>query len=160
MHLNIYPAKIIVGIIAGFLAVFVDTLMPLVVMVFVFELIDFITGVIKSAVIAKRKREKFAFESVKAWRTIYKIVFVLIGIILAEMLDQALGLETRLRFANYFTVFCCAVEFWSFLENAAVISNHPVFRWLRKFMKFKVEDELGMTFDEAQGKKPKRPRHE
>lgn len=45
--------------------------------------------------------------------------------------------------------FCCGVEFWSFLENAAVISEHPVFRWLRKFMKIKVEDQIGMTFEEA-----------
>ena len=158
MHLNIYPTKIIVGIVAGFLAVFETNLMPLVVMVFVFEAVDFITGVIKSAVVAKRKKEKFAFESIKAWRTIYKVVFILIGIALAEMLDQALVIDGRLRFANYFAVFCCAVEFWSFLENAAVISNHPLFKWLRRFMKFKVEDELGMTFDEAQGKKPRRSR--
>ena len=122
---------------------------PLFIMVTVFELVDFITGVIKSAVVAKRTKQRFAFESVKAWRTIYKYVFILIGIILAEMLDQTVANETRLRFANYFTAFCCGVEFWSFLENAAVISDHPLFRWLRKFMKFKLEDEIGMTFEDA-----------
>lgn len=127
-------------------------------MVFVFEAVDFVTGVIKSAVVARHKKEKFAFESVKAWRTIYKFVFILVGIVLAEMLDRTLAVEGRLRFANYFTTFCCGVEFWSFLENAAVISDHPVFKWLRKFMRFKVEDELGMTFDEAEGKRPRRPR--
>ena len=158
MHPNMYPSKVIAGLFAGFLSVFVDNLLPLVIMVFIFEAVDFITGVIKSATVAHRKKEKFAFESIKAWRTIYKVVFILIGIVLAEMLDQALVVESRLRFANYFATFVCGVEFWSFLENAAVISNHPVFRWLRKFMKFKVEDQLGMTFDEAQGKKPRRPR--
>lgn len=147
--MTIYPAKILAGILAGFLSVFVENLLPLFVTVTVFELVDFITGVIKSAVVAKRSKQKFAFESIKAWRTIYKYVFILIGIVLAEMLDQTIAAESRLRFANYFTAFCCGVEFWSFLENAAVISDHPLFRWLRRFMKFKVEDQIGMTFEDA-----------
>lgn len=148
--MSIYPTKLFAGILAGFLAVFVQNLLPLFVTVTVFEIIDFVTGVIKSAVVAKRTKQQFAFESVKAWRTIYKFVFILVGIVLAEMLDQTVSNDTRLRFANYFTSFCCGVEFWSFLENAAVISDHPIFRWLRKFMKFKLEDEIGMTFDDAQ----------
>lgn len=150
IKLTIYPAKIGAGIIGGFISAFVDNLLPLFVTVIVFEIADFVTGVIKSAVVAKRSKQKFAFESVKAWRTIYKFVFILVGIVLAEMLDQTIAGETRLRFANYFTAFCCGVEFWSFLENAAVISEHPIFRWLRQFMKFKVEDQIGMTLEDAQ----------
>lgn len=149
---TLYPDKLIVGFFAGFVGLLVNDLLPLFVAVTIFELVDFITGVLKSAVVAKRTKQKFAFESIKAWRTIYKYVFILIGIVLADMLAQVLAeqTETRLRFANYFTAFCCGVEFWSFLENAAVISDHPLFRWLRKFMKFKVEDQLGMTFEDAQ----------
>lgn len=149
IQINIYPARILAGMLAGFLSVFVQNLLPLFVMVTVFELVDFITGVIKSAVVAKRTKKRFAFESIKAWRTIYKYVFILIGIVLAEMLDKTIANESRLRFANYFTAFCCGVEFWSFLENAAVISDNQIFRWLRKFMKFKLEDEIGITFEDA-----------
>ena len=150
-NFTIYPDKLAVGFFAGFVGLLVNDLLPLFIAVTVFEFVDFITGVLKSAVVAKRTKQKFAFESVKAWRTIYKYVFILIGIVLADMLSQVLAenMDSRLRFANYFTAFCCGVEFWSFLENAAVISDHPLFRWLRKFMKFKVEDQLGMTFDEA-----------
>ena len=147
LHLNLYPAKILAGLLAGFAAVFVDNLLPLFLTVTVFELVDFVTGCIKSAVVAKRKNEKFAFESVKAWRTIYKYVFLLIGIVLCEMLDNVVVEEGRLRFANYFTGFACGVEFWSFLENAAIISDHPLFRWLRKFMKLKVEETTGLTIE-------------
>ena len=147
LHLNLYPAKVIAGVLAGMAAVFVESLLPLFITVTVFELVDFITGCIKSAVVAKRKKEKFAFESVKAWRTIYKFVFLLIGIVLCEMLDHVVAIEGRLRFANYFTGFACGVEFWSFLENAAIISDHPLFRWLRKFMKLKVEETTGLTID-------------
>lgn len=147
LHLNFYPAKILAGLIAGFFAIFVDNLLPLFVTVTIFELVDFLTGCIKSGVVAKRKGEKFAFESVKAWRTIYKFVFLLIGIVLAELLDHTIANESRLRFANYFTCFACGVEFWSFLENAAIISDHPIFRWLRKFMKLKVEETTGLTIE-------------
>jgi len=139
--LNIYPSKALAGILAGVLSVFVHNLLPLIVCVLVFEIIDFVTGVWKSKVIAKRDGKKFAFESVKAWRTIYKIVFILAGIIMSEMLDMVLA-DTSLHLARFFTAFCCGVEFWSFLENAAVISNHPVFRWLKKFMKDKAEDKI------------------
>lgn len=145
---TISPAKIAAGFVGGALSVFCNDLLPLFISVVVFESIDFVTGVIKSKVVANRKGEKFAFESVKAWRTIYKFVFILIGIMMAEMLDNIISDESRFRFANYFTAFCCGVEFWSFLENAAVISDHPIFRWLRKFMKVKIEDKIGTDFDE------------
>lgn len=149
-YFNLYPNKMFAGVFASLAALVCDNLLPLFVTVVLFEAMDFITGVVKSAVLAKRAGRRFAFESVKAWRTIYKVVFILIGIVLAEMLDKTIADETRLRFANWFTAFCCGVEFWSFLENAAVISDHPIFRWLRKFMKDKVEDKIGMTLEEAQ----------
>ena len=148
MTLNIYPAKLAAGIVSGFVSLAITNLLPLFIAVIVFEVVDFVTGCIKSYVVAKRNGETFAFESVKAWRTIYKVVFILIGIVLAEMLDATIT-TTRFSFANWFTAFCCGVEFWSFLENAAVISDHPVFRWLRKFMKEKVEDKTGIDFDKA-----------
>ena len=150
--LNIYPAKVGAGLVASLAAYFVHDILPLVVCVVIFEAADFVTGVWKSAVVAKRSRRKFAFESVKAWRTIYKIVFILAGIILAEMLDHVAS-DYDLRLANYFTAFCCGVEFWSFLENAAVISDHPIFRWLRKFMQEKMEDKIDFKKYQEEEKK-------
>lgn len=149
VRMTLCPAKLISGLLAGLLSVFVRNLLPLFVTVTIFEAVDFVTGVIKSYVVAKRTNQRFAFESVKAWRTIYKYVFILVGVFLAELLDKTLATEIRLRLANYFTAFCCGVELWSFLENAAVISDHPIFRWLRKYMRFKVEDQIGMTFEDA-----------
>ena len=152
LRMNIYPMKALAGFIAGFASIFVENLLPLFFTVVIFETMDFVTGVIKSGVVSKRKGERFAFESIKAWRTIYKFVFILIGIVLAELLDHTLAEESRLRFANYFTAFCCGVEFWSFLENAAVISDHPIFRFLRKFMRVKLEDQLGTKFEDNEEK--------
>lgn len=109
--INLYFEKLLAGIIAGLCSVFIQNLLPLFIVVAIFEGVDFITGVIKSKVIAKRRKEKFAFESVKAWRTIYKCVFILIGVVLAELLDHTLDMDSRLKFANYFTAFCCGIEF-------------------------------------------------
>lgn len=136
------------GIVAGFVGVMFDNLLPLFIAVVVFEVTDFVTGVIKSGVVSKRNGGRFAFESVKAWRTIYKFVLILIGIVLAELLDQTFGNDGRLKLANYFTAFCCGVEFWSFLENAAVICDHPIFRMLKKVMREKVEDKINATFED------------
>lgn len=147
LHFNLYPNKMLAGCFASLAALVCDNLLPLFITIIVFELMDFATGIMKSAVLAKRAGRRFAFESIKAWRTIYKMVFILIGVVLAEMLDATIAEETRLRFANWFTAFCCGIEFWSFLENAAVISDHPLFRWLRKFMKTKVEESTGIDFD-------------
>ena len=150
MQFNMYPTKTLAGIVAGFVGVMSDNLLPLFIAVVVFEVMDFVTGVIKSGVVSKRKGGKFAFESIKAWRTIYKYVFILIGIILAELLDATIADGTRLRLANYFTAFCCGVEFWSFLENAAIISDHPIFRFLKRFMKEKMEDAIGTKIDDKE----------
>ncbi len=140
--------KALAGLAAGIIAAFMQHLLPLFIAVVAFIFFDFMTGIWKSYALAKRRKEKFAFESVKAWRTIYKTVFILLGIVLAESLDATIAADGRLRLANYFCGFACGVEFWSFLENAAVISEHPVFKWLRKFMKGRVEDGLGVDFDD------------
>ena len=143
LNYNIYPMKMFAGVMAGFASVWTEELRPLFIAVLVFECVDFVTGVMKSFVKARREGRNFAFESVKAWRTIYKVIFLLVGVALMEYLDRILAVEGRLRFANYFTGFCCGVEFWSFLENAAEISEHQIFRYLKRFMKAKVEDEVG-----------------
>lgn len=148
LNFNMYPAKTLAGTLAGLVAIFMENLLPLFVVIAIFEMVDFITGCVKSYVVAKRNGKKFTFESVKAWRTIYKFVFLLIGIFLCELLDMCIATDTRLRLANYFTGFACGVEFWSFLENAAVISDHPLFRWLRRFMKLRVSETTGLTLDE------------
>lgn len=140
-NFNLYSEKVGAGIAASLVSYFIDNLMPLFISVLVFEVFDFVTGVWKSAVVAKRNKRRFAFESVKAWRTIYKVVLIFLGILMAEMLDVIIS-DHDLRLANYFTAFVCGVEFWSFLENAAVISNHPIFKWLKKYMKEKVEDKI------------------
>ena len=96
LHFNLYPNKMFAGCFASLAALICDNLLPLFITIVIFELMDFATGIMKSAVLAKRAGRRFAFESIKAWRTIYKMVFILIGVVLAEMLDATIAEETRL----------------------------------------------------------------
>lgn len=148
---SIYPEKVLAGLIGGALGVFFNTLTPLFIAVIAFEVVDFVTGCWKSFVVAKRQGKRPTFESVKAWRTIYKVVFIFVGIVMAEVLDALIS-EERLRLANFFTAFCCGIEFWSFLENASEISEHPVFQWVRRFMTTKIEEKTGERIEKYEDK--------
>ena len=127
-----------------------------------FITIDFIVGVIASRVRAKRagRLSEWGFESEKAWQTIWKAVFVFIGICLAHQLNEYIFTFVDLQLTNVFCGFVCGVEFWSILENSACISDHPVFRWLKKYMGKKVK-ELGIDpedLDKASSNKdPEKP---
>ena len=37
----------------------------------------------------------------------------------------------------------CGVEMWSFLENASVLSDAKLFKWLRNYVRRRVETEMG-----------------
>ena len=54
---NIYGEKIGAGLIAGLVSYFVHNLVPLIVCALIFEVIDFGTGLWKSAVVASQGRE-------------------------------------------------------------------------------------------------------
>lgn len=122
----------------------------LIVCAVIFIGVDFVTGVMADRKRARLCRRPWAFRSDKAWDTVSKLGFVLAGIVLAHLIDCCVITFVRLNLANLFTGFVCGVEFWSYLENAAVISDHPVFRWLRKFMQNKMEDVLGAADDATQ----------
>lgn len=118
-----------------------------------FIAIDFVVGIWASYVRAKRKGELdlWGFESAKMWNTVFKLVLSAAGVVMLEVLDvhvmQTLPVVTGpLCLANFFTAFVCGVELFSFLENAAEISNHPAFRWARKFMGGKLADN-GVDID-------------
>lgn len=127
---------------AGILSLLAPT-GTLIVCAVIFIGVDFVTGVMADRKRARLRRRPWAFRSDKAWDTVSKLGFVLAGIVLAHLIDCCVITFVRLNLANLFTGFVCGVEFWSYLENAAVISDHPIFRWLRKFMQSKMEDVLG-----------------
>jgi phage-related holin len=123
----------------------------------IFVVIDFIAGVWASYVRAKRagKREEWGFESEKAWHTITKMVFIIIGICMFWMVEQhvLVDLGINLHLTNIFTGFCCGIEVVSYLENAADISDHSFFRWLKKYILRTAKDKTGIDFSMDEEKK-------
>lgn len=110
----------------------------------IFVVIDFMTGVAASYKKARRSDVAWAFESEKAWNTVTKLAFVMAGIVLAWLIDACILDFMNLRLANIFTGFVCGVEFWSYLENAAEISQHPIFRKLGGIVKKHIDESVDM----------------
>ncbi len=116
---------------------------PLVVCALLFVAVDFATGVAASRKRARKQNLPWGFESRKAWDTVVKLAFVMAGIVMAWLIDSCMLGLIDLRLAKLFTGFVCGVEFWSYLENAAEISDHPVFLWLKRFMKKQFDQKIG-----------------
>ena len=116
---------------------------PLITTALLFICVDFVTGILASRAVAHREGHKWRIESRKAWRTVAKAGFTAIAIVMMWLIDYVLLEFMGLHLANLFTGFVCGVELWSFLENASVISNSPLFAWLGKWVKYRVEKEVG-----------------
>lgn len=133
--------KYLSGCAMGLLAT-LSPIRPLIFCAVVFVAIDFVTGIAASRKQAKENHCEWVFESAKAWNTVVKLTLIMTGIVMAWLIDSAILGFMTLRLANLFTGFACGVEFWSYLENAAFISDHPMFRRLRRLMEHKLNSSL------------------
>lgn len=115
---------------------------PLIICATLFIFIDFVTGIIASRAVARREGREWWFESHRAWRTVLKLGFVLIAIVMTWVIDSEVIAFMHLNLAHIFTGFVCGVELWSFLENAATISRAPIFEWLGRWVKRRIGEEV------------------
>ena len=115
---------------------------PLITTATLFIVVDFITGVVASHAEARREGRRWWFESRKAWRTVIKAGFVAIAIVMMWVLDYHVLEFMNLNMAKLFKCFVCGVELLSFLENAATISRAPLFEWMSRWVKRRVEREV------------------
>jgi phage-related holin len=134
--------KYISGIFAAFAALLCP-IIPLINAATAFIFIDFLSGIAASRAVAKREGKEWWFESRKAWRTVTKLGFVLTSIVLTWIIDCHILSFMHLNLANIFTGFVCGVELWSFIENAAAISHAPLFEWLSRWVKRRIDREVG-----------------
>lgn len=135
-------SKYVSGFITAILALLCP-ITPLIVTATIFIAIDFITGVYASYVAARAERQQWRLESRKAWRTVFKLGFVVTGIVMTWLVDALVLNFMELHLANLFTGFVCGVELWSFVENASIISRAPIFEWLSRLIKSKIRKEVG-----------------
>jgi phage-related holin len=135
-------SKYVSGIVAALIALLCP-ITPLIITATFFVAIDFLTGILASYVAAKNSGQKWRLESRKAWRTVYKLCFIVTGIVMTWLVDSLVLGFMELNLANLFTGFVCGVELWSFVENAATISQSKLFKWLSRWIKSKLRREVG-----------------
>ena len=100
--------KYVSGLLSA-LAALLCPVAPLVAVATAFILIDFVTGVAASLMVARRNGTKWWFESRKAWRTLLKLGFVAVAIVMTWVIDSHLLGFMHLHLANLFTGFVCGV---------------------------------------------------
>ena len=130
------------GVLMGLMALFAP-IKPIVLCALAFILVDFVTGVAASRCEAKQRGEVWYFSSHEAWHTIHKAGFVLLTIAMSWLIEYCVLDFIRLNLTRIIAGAICGVEMWSFLENASVLSDTKLFRWLRNYVKRKVEREIG-----------------
>lgn len=130
------------GAAAG-LAALVAPVGPLVGCMTLFIGIDFITGVAADRAAARRAGRAWFFESCEAWRTVQKLALAVTAVVMAWLLDTCVVGFCDLRLARILAGFTCGVELWSFLENASLLSDTPLFRYLRRYLRCRIRKEAG-----------------
>lgn len=135
-------SRFVSGAAAAFAALFAPV-GPLVACAVVFIAADFVAGVAADRAAARREGRAWFFESCEAWRTVRKLALTIAAIALAWLLDSCVTGAARPDLARVFTGFACGVELWSFLENAAQLSDAPLFRYLRRYVRRRIRREAG-----------------
>lgn len=134
--------RLVSGAAAALSALFAP-IAPLVACTALFIGIDFLSGVAADRTSVLRAGGAWRFESRKAWRTVVKLALTLTAIAMAWLIESCVLGIPHLHLARLFTGFTCGVELWSFLENAAQLSDAPLFRWLRRYVGRRIRREAG-----------------
>ncbi|MBQ2728529.1 MAG: phage holin family protein [Alistipes sp.] len=116
---------------------------PLIGCTLLFIGIDFLSGIAADRHEARQQGRTWYFESHLARRTVTKAALCIIALAMAWLLDACVLGFMQLRIAHLFAGFACGIELWSFLENAAQLSDAPLFRWLRRYVRRRIRKEVG-----------------
>ena len=123
------------------LAALFAPVVPMVWCVAGFILFDFLTGVWASKVESREQGKEWYFESRLAWHTAQKLGFTIIALCMAFVIDTMILDFLEMNLTKLFAGFVCGVEMWSFLENACRISDAPLLRYIKRYVKQKVREK-------------------
>lgn len=126
------------------LAAFFAPAAPLIGCALLFIAVDFVAGVCADRAVTRQAGRPWYFESRKAWRTAVKLALALTAIVMAWLLQRFVLDFVDLHIDRICTGFICGVEFWSFLENAAQLSDAPAFRWIRRYVRKRIIEQTGL----------------
>lgn len=128
------------GLICGLFAYFMP-IRNIVILMLAFIIFDLITGIV-----AARKRGE-AITSEKMWNTANKTLISVALVVLLYAVDKEFNIINVVCTHKIMGLFVVGFELWSILENAVEITNHSIFRALKKFMHDKVEEKTGVDLD-------------
>ncbi|MCH5331750.1 MAG: phage holin family protein [Alistipes sp.] len=130
------------GLLAGMLSLFAP-IAPTILCALIFIAADFVSGVAASRAEARRDGRRWFFESREAWRTVTKTGFTVTAIAMIWLTECCILNFMTLNLTRLFAGFVCGVELWSFLENASVLSSAPLFEWLKRYVRRRIEHHIG-----------------
>jgi hypothetical protein len=122
---------------ATWLASFTLPIRSIVMLTICFIAADFVIGIITSYRVHKK-----GFETVKAWRTAFKLAGALTSIMAAYGIEVFI-FETGDKYLSRGVAgILCGFDFYSMVANFAMLSNHPAFRVIKKFVKSEIESKI------------------
>ena len=103
-------------------------------------LLDMFFGIWRS-----RKVDGSGIESRRLWRTVEKLFCAVVLVILLYAVDTHVASLALHKIVAGFIIGC---DLWSILENMAEITEHPVFKIIRKYMSKRVKETTGLVIEE------------
>lgn len=141
--LTTWVGKITTGGIMGILTPIAASFEPIgtmVTWVCITMMIDMIFGIWRSV-----KVKRNGFKSGRLWKTIIKMLSAVVLIWLTHNVDAYLfGAEIYKIIAGVIIGF----DVWSILENMAALTDHPVFRGIKKLMSDKIKTSTGIDIED------------
>lgn len=124
--LTVVDSKFVACVIFGGITAAVVGIVPALIIVLVLVATDFATGIWAAV------RNKVKIESHKMRDTAYKLLAYLSVIVLAAMIEGAVGFEFKL--GSFVAGFLALIELTSIVENFGKITGHDAFEKLRQLL--------------------------
>jgi hypothetical protein len=121
----------------GWVASFTLPIRPIVVLTICFIAADFAVGIITSYRVHRR-----GFETIKAWRTAFKLSGALTCIVAAYGIEVFIFQSEEKYLARGVAGILCGFDFYSMLANFAMLSSHPAFMIIKRFVKAEIKSKL------------------
>jgi phage-related holin len=131
----------ITGLFVAFFGYFIP-IGPIIYVMISAILIDMFIGIWAS------RAQGYGIKSGKLWKTAWKLLFALVIVHLTFAMDQEMGIDA-IQLHRVIAFIITGWEIWSILENSAKISDHSIFRILKKFMHDKIEQHTGVDLDDT-----------
>jgi hypothetical protein len=120
----------------GWLSSFFVPVAALLMLTICFIVADFIVGLTVSYRI-----HHTGFTTIKAWRTVFKFAGAMTSIAAAYAIEVFIFKSDSTYFSRGVAGILCGFDFYSLLANFAILSNHPAFRAIKRFVKSEIESK-------------------